>query len=82
MDDLTAASKVSDYVARAGTNFDPKLLGIGGLDEVLSQVKRRVWTPLAAPPQLLKDLGIHPVRGLLLYGRPGCGSECSLCLVL
>lgn len=32
-----------------------------------------VWTPLAAPPQLLRELGIHPVRGLLLYGRPGCG---------
>jgi vesicle-fusing ATPase len=48
-------------------------LGIGGLDDVLAQVKRRVWTPLAAPPQLLKELGIHPVRGLLLYGKPGCG---------
>jgi hypothetical protein len=40
---------------------------------VLAQVKRRVWIPLAAPPQLLEELGIHPVRGLLLYGKPGCG---------
>ena len=23
--------------------------------------------------QLLRDLGLHPVRGLLLYGPPGCG---------
>jgi len=65
----------SELVARAGSGaaFDGKTLGIGGLDDVLSQVKRRVWVPLAAPPKLLKELGIHPVRGLLLYGLPGCG---------
>jgi ATP-dependent 26S proteasome regulatory subunit len=44
-----------------------------GLDDVLSQLKRRVWTPLAVPPRLLLELGIQPVRGVLLYGRPGCG---------
>jgi vesicle-fusing ATPase len=43
------------------------------LDEVLAQVKRRIWVPLAAPPILLQELGISPVRGLLLYGMPGCG---------
>jgi vesicle-fusing ATPase len=59
--------------AGAGSNFDGEMLGIGGLDDVLAQIKRRVWIPLAAPPQLLKELGIHPVRGLLLYGKPGCG---------
>jgi hypothetical protein len=70
-----ATVKVSALVARAGSEsaFDGETLGIGGLDDVLSQVKRRVWIPLAAPPQLLKDLGIQPVRGLLLYGKPGCG---------
>lgn len=70
-----AAIRVSELIAKAGagTSFSGEALGIGGLDEVLSQVKRRVWTPLAAPPKLLEELGIHPVRGLLLYGRPGCG---------
>ena len=72
---LTAANKVAEMVARAGaaTGFDGQSLGIGGLDDVLAQVKRRIWTPLAAPPQLLRELGITPVRGLLLYGKPGCG---------
>jgi len=73
--DVAAAAKVSAIVARTGggSSFDGESLGIGGLDDVLSQVRRRVWIPLAAPPQLLDELGIHPVRGLLLYGRPGCG---------
>ena len=52
-------------------------MGIGGLDDVLAQVKRRIWVPLAAPPSLLHELGINPVRGLLLYGAPGCGK--TLC---
>jgi len=74
-----AAAKVSELVAKAGGGnaFDGETLGIGGLDDVLAQVKRRVWVPLAAPPQLLDELGIHPVRGLLLYGRPGCGKQAS-----
>ena len=70
-----ATAKVAELVARAGalSSFEGEKLGIGGLDDVLAEVKRRIWTPLAAPPQLLRELGIHPVRGLLLYGRPGCG---------
>jgi energy-coupling factor transporter ATP-binding protein EcfA2 len=70
-----AEAKSSEIVARAGsgTAFEGGTLGIGGLDEVLAQVKRRVWVPLAAPPSLLRELGINPVRGLLLYGMPGCG---------
>lgn len=73
--DIAAASRVSELIAKAGAgaSFEGETLEIGGLDDVLAQVKRRVWTPLAAPPQLLKELGIHPVRGLLLYGKPGCG---------
>jgi energy-coupling factor transporter ATP-binding protein EcfA2 len=64
----------SELVALAGAHgFNGENLGIGGLDDVLALVKRRIWVPLAAPPQLLQELGIHPVRGLLLYGMPGCG---------
>eukprot|EP00584_Thalassiosira_punctigera_P000126 CAMPEP_0172536550 /NCGR_PEP_ID=MMETSP1067-20121228/8300_1 /TAXON_ID=265564 ORGANISM="Thalassiosira punctigera, Strain Tpunct2005C2" /NCGR_SAMPLE_ID=MMETSP1067 /ASSEMBLY_ACC=CAM_ASM_000444 /LENGTH=635 /DNA_ID=CAMNT_0013321647 /DNA_START=133 /DNA_END=2036 /DNA_ORIENTATION=- len=70
-----AASRVSDIIAGAGSGmgFDGASLGVGGLDHVLEEVKRRIWTPLAAPPKLLKELGIQPTRGLLLYGGPGCG---------
>ena len=68
---------VSEYIAQAGigigNNFDGTLLGVGGLDDVLQQIKRRVWIPLAAPPILLSQLGIQPVRGVLLYGQSGNG---------
>ncbi len=44
-----AAAKTSEIVAKAGAGnaFQGENLGIGGLDEVLSQVKRRIWVPLA-----------------------------------
>jgi hypothetical protein len=71
-DAATAAELVSELVAQAGANLgNASVMGIGGLDEVLNEVKRRVWIPLAAPPRLLKELGIRPIRGLLLYGKPG-----------
>ena len=65
---LEASFQTSELVARAGAGsaFSGETLGIGGLDDVLSQVKRRIWVPLAAPPTLLKELGINPVRGLLV----------------
>ena len=51
-----AASKVSDIIAAAGSgsNFNGTSLGVGGLEDVLEEIKTRIWTPLAAPPQLLK----------------------------
>ena len=58
-----ATARVSKIIATAGSGeaFEGQTLGVGGLDDVLLQVKRRIWTPLAAPPQLLKgkhNLGI------------------------
>jgi SpoVK/Ycf46/Vps4 family AAA+-type ATPase len=70
---LDAQLRTSELVAKSGSNFEGEMMGIGGLDDVLAQVKRRIWIPLAAPPVLLQELGISPVRGLLLYGKPGCG---------
>jgi ATPase family associated with various cellular activities (AAA) len=72
-----AATRVSEIIAKAGgeSAFCGEAMGIGGLDDVLAQVRRRVWVPLAAPPNLLRELGISPVRGLLLYGAPGNGKS-------
>ena len=39
-----------------GGGFNGTALGVGGLDDVLEEIKTRIWTPLAAPPQLLKGM--------------------------
>lgn len=68
-----AQAHSAELIALAGPKFDGDLLGVGGLDDVIAEIKRRVWTPLAAPPSVLNELGISPVRGLMLYGQSGCG---------
>ncbi len=58
-----AAARVSKIIATAGAGeaFEGQTLGVGGLDDVLMQVKRRIWTPLAAPPQLLKGNAVFVI---------------------
>jgi ATPase family associated with various cellular activities (AAA)/AAA+ lid domain len=76
-DDIAAMNRVSALMASASINngmkFDGSSFGIGGLDDILQQIQRRIYIPIVAPPKLLQQLGITPVRGMLLYGPPGCG---------
>lgn len=45
---------------------------IGGLDEQIDQIKDAVELPFSHP-QLYRDYQLHPPKGVLLYGPPGCG---------
>lgn len=45
---------------------------IGGLDDVLQEVRESVELPLTEP-ELFEDLGIEPPSGVLLHGAPGTG---------
>ncbi len=45
---------------------------IGGLDEVINEVKETVELPLKNP-NLFKKIGINPPSGVLLVGAPGTG---------
>jgi len=45
---------------------------IGGVRKQLAQIRECVELPLRHP-NLFKNLGIKPPRGILLYGPPGCG---------
>lgn len=45
---------------------------IGGLDEEIIEVKETVELPLKNP-ELFKNIGIDPPKGILLYGPPGTG---------
>ena len=48
-------------------------LDVGGLDEQVSTLYRRVFASRQMPPKMVKELNIQHVRGILLYGPPGCG---------
>jgi 26S proteasome regulatory subunit T2 len=45
---------------------------IGGLEEQIQEIKEAVELPLAHP-ELYEDIGIHPPKGVILYGEPGTG---------
>ena len=45
---------------------------IGGLDEQIRELREVVELPLKNP-ELFRELGIEPPKGVLLYGPPGCG---------
>lgn len=55
------------------TNFNFEEMGIGGLDDQLEKIIRRAFITRLVPNKLLKMLGQKHVRGMLLYGAPGCG---------
>lgn len=44
---------------------------IGGMQEVKTRLQEAVELPLSHP-EIFKNLGIEPPRGLLMYGPPGC----------
>ena len=45
---------------------------LGGIDDVLEDVKELIEYPLKHP-EVYSWLGVHPPRGVLLHGPPGCG---------
>jgi proteasome-associated ATPase len=52
-----------------------KLIGwneIGGLKSQVSRIKETIETPLKNSA-LAKEFGLNPIKGILLYGPPGCG---------
>lgn len=53
-------------------DFDFNKMGIGGLGEEFNTILRKAFAPRIYPG-LIKQLGINFIRGMLLYGPPGCG---------
>jgi len=54
-------------------DFDFVKLGIGGLNAEFNQIFRRAFASRVWPTYIIKQMGITHVRGMLLYGPPGCG---------
>jgi vesicle-fusing ATPase len=64
-------------------DFDFEKLGIGGLDAEFNQIFRRAFASRIWPAHIIKQMGIAHVRGMLLFGPPGCGKvRISLSLLL
>jgi len=71
-------SRVSGGSGSGGTSiflgdFDFEKLGIGGLDQEFNKIFRRAFASRIWPQHIIKQMGISHVRGMLLYGPPGCG---------
>ena len=54
-------------------DFDFEKLGIGGLNQEFNEIFRRAFASRIWPQKIIKQLGINHVRGMLLFGPPGCG---------
>ncbi|WP_236943442.1 proteasome-activating nucleotidase [Ignicoccus islandicus] len=60
--------KAMEVVERPKTRYSD----VGGLKEQLREVREVVELPLKNP-ELFEELGVEPLKGVLLYGPPGCG---------
>lgn len=65
-----AASGRNESLFKGDFNFEK--MGVGGLGDQFQTIFRRAFAPRIFPG-LVKSLGINFVRGMLLYGPPGCG---------
>lgn len=57
-----------NLAGNAGNTFD----NVGGLFEAKKELQKKLITPLKNPG-IFSHYGIKPIRGILLYGPPGCG---------
>lgn len=48
-------------------------MGIGGLDNEFNTIFRRAFASRVFPLEIIQQLGIKHVRGILLFGPPGTG---------
>uniref|UniRef100_A0A8C7YK82 Vesicle-fusing ATPase n=2 Tax=Oryzias sinensis TaxID=183150 RepID=A0A8C7YK82_9TELE len=48
-------------------------MGIGGLDKEFSDIFRRAFASRVFPSDIIEQMGCKHVKGILLYGPPGCG---------
>jgi len=73
-----AAIQLSGSQQSRGTDlfqkdFDFGKLGIGGLDHEFNAIFRRAFASRIYPAHIINEMGINNVRGMLLFGPPGCG---------
>ncbi|KAF4756896.1 hypothetical protein FOZ63_004892, partial [Perkinsus olseni] len=68
---VSSSKPIQRQIFAPDFNFED--LGIGGLSKEFADIFRRAFASRVFPPQVVKNLGITHVRGMLLYGPPGTG---------
>nr|KAG5713627.1 hypothetical protein BaRGS_024675 [Batillaria attramentaria] len=63
----------SSYQSIINPDWDFNKMGIGGLDKEFSAIFRRAFASRVFPPEIVEQLGMKHVRGILLFGPPGTG---------
>lgn len=61
-------AKVMELIEAPDVSYEQ----VGGLENQIQEIKETVELPLTNP-EIFKDIGIEPPRGVLLYGLPGTG---------
>lgn len=61
-------AKIMELVEAPDISYDQ----VGGLESQIQEVRETVELPLTRP-EIFKDIGIEPPKGILLYGLPGTG---------
>jgi ribosome biogenesis ATPase len=62
----------TDFVTQAVNRPTERYSDLGGMKDVLQQIRQLVEYPLVRP-EVYRHLGVDPPRGVLLRGPPGCG---------
>jgi vesicle-fusing ATPase len=68
---ITGANKAVNELFKHDFNFEQ--LGIGGLDKEFASIFRRSFASRVFPSEIIQNLGVKHVKGMLLYGPPGTG---------
>lgn len=61
------------YQSIINPDWDFNKMGIGGLDREFSAIFRRAFASRVFPPDVVEQLGMKHVKGILLFGPPGTG---------
>ncbi|NP_001092149.1 vesicle-fusing ATPase [Xenopus laevis] len=71
---LTGKSKTrQDRQSIINPDWNFEKMGIGGLDKEFSDIFRRAFASRVFPPEIVEQMGCKHVKGILLFGPPGCG---------
>ena len=63
----------SQHTSIINPDWDFTKMGIGGLDKEFNTIFRRAFASRVFPPEIIQQLDMKHVRGILLYGPPGTG---------